>query len=248
MGRRLRPGAVRLRPVDRADRRRPRPLVRPRPASSRARRRRRRPPVRTGAGGAAAALAADGVGLRLAVGDIDAVVTGDPVRTCARLLYGADFPPVTDVLRLTDGDVVDCGGGVDVRVIATPGHTPGSTSFVVQLPGGTVLLAGDALWGGFSTEIGSDLAAWRRSLERLADVTKRRSRDRERVGREVEADAGRLPRSEPEPPEPAQLSVRPDDRRDVVADVELHDLVAGTVAVVSHDARHPDATVRRYDV
>jgi len=48
---------------------------------------------------------------------------------------------------LTDGDVLTAGG-VALRCIHTPGHTPGSTSFALQSDGKTVLFTGDTLFRG----------------------------------------------------------------------------------------------------
>ena len=48
---------------------------------------------------------------------------------------------------LTDGDVLTAGG-VALRCIHTPGHTPGSTSFALESDGKTVLFTGDTLFRG----------------------------------------------------------------------------------------------------
>lgn len=119
--------------------------------------------------GGAAALAAHGAPLLVHPGDLEAVRTGDPVLTTASLLYGASFPPVAEAVALDDGAVLRCGEA-SIHVVATPGHTPGSVCFLLKLGGRRILLAGDTLFGGFSAAIGSDLEAWRRSLERIADL------------------------------------------------------------------------------
>jgi glyoxylase-like metal-dependent hydrolase (beta-lactamase superfamily II) len=51
------------------------------------------------------------------------------------------FPPVAVGERLTDGQVLDVGGGL--RIVATPGHTPGHVSLLHE-PTAT-LITGDAL-------------------------------------------------------------------------------------------------------
>lgn len=56
-------------------------------------------------------------------------------------LSGGGFPPVAVGERLTDGQVLDVGGGL--RVLATPGHTPGHVSLLHE-PTAT-LITGDAL-------------------------------------------------------------------------------------------------------
>lgn len=56
-------------------------------------------------------------------------------------LFRDDFDHVGLTLALIDGDVELAPG---LRALATPGHTPGHQSFAVELPGRTVVLAGDA--------------------------------------------------------------------------------------------------------
>ena len=109
-----------------------------------------------------------GLGLPVLVhdGDAEAVRTGDPELTCAQSLYGVPFPAF-EPQPVEDGDTIDLGE-VRVEVLHTPGHTPGSLCVVVETAGRRVLLAGDTLWGGFSSAIRSDADDWQRSLHRLA--------------------------------------------------------------------------------
>jgi hydroxyacylglutathione hydrolase len=94
--------------------------------------------------------------LHLHPAEHEAVRSGDDVMTTARPLYDREFPPL---------EAEDFDGGV--RVIHTPGHSPGSVCFLLETGGRRVLLAGDTLWGGFHPAFGSDIDAWRRSLDRL---------------------------------------------------------------------------------
>jgi glyoxylase-like metal-dependent hydrolase (beta-lactamase superfamily II) len=55
---------------------------------------------------------------------------------------GGGFPPVAVGERLSDGQVLDVGGGL--RIVATPGHTPGHVSLLHE-PTAT-LITGDALF------------------------------------------------------------------------------------------------------
>lgn len=55
---------------------------------------------------------------------------------------GAGFPPVVVGERLSDGQVLDVGGGL--RIVATPGHTPGHVSLLHERTG--TLITGDALF------------------------------------------------------------------------------------------------------
>ncbi len=48
---------------------------------------------------------------------------------------------------LVDGDVLRAGA-LALRCLHTPGHTPGSTSFALEDPGGTLLFTGDTLFAG----------------------------------------------------------------------------------------------------
>jgi glyoxylase-like metal-dependent hydrolase (beta-lactamase superfamily II) len=57
-------------------------------------------------------------------------------------LAGTGFPPVAVGERLSDGQVLGVGGGL--RVVATPGHTPGHVSLLHE-PTAT-LITGDALF------------------------------------------------------------------------------------------------------
>jgi glyoxylase-like metal-dependent hydrolase (beta-lactamase superfamily II) len=61
-------------------------------------------------------------------------------RLVARRQLG--FPPATAGERLADGQVLDAGGGL--RVVATPGHSPGHISLLHE-PTGT-LITGDAIF------------------------------------------------------------------------------------------------------
>lgn len=70
---------------------------------------------------------------------------------------------------LEDNDVIDLGGGVELRVLHLPGHTPGSVGFYLEGEG--ILFAGDSVCG-LGVPDGSlpsliDLEAYERSLVRL---------------------------------------------------------------------------------
>ena len=89
-----------------------------------------------------------------------AELTGAPVRAVGR---GHD--------DLADGDVVRVGG-LEARVVATPGHTSDSVSFA--LPADHALLTGDTVLGRGTTVVAHPdgaLAAYLASLERLAALT-----------------------------------------------------------------------------
>jgi glyoxylase-like metal-dependent hydrolase (beta-lactamase superfamily II) len=84
-------------------------------------------------------------------------------------LLGTSVPQTCEI----DGDLVDDGtiraGELSVAVMHTPGHTPGSVSFVVSGAQGTVAFTGDTLFrGGIGrTDLwGGDGALILRSIER----------------------------------------------------------------------------------
>ncbi len=85
--------------------------------------------------------------------------------TSVKLLRGK--LPKDGVRLLADGEVINLGGGVQLRVIFTPGHTVDSTCYYLEDEG--VLFTGDTFLGGSTTTV-SDLGAYRRSLRTLADL------------------------------------------------------------------------------
>ena len=101
------------------------------------------------AGGAADLVARTGAPLAVHERDAAFVERGevpayDPSLWAGRLLTRMSrggFPPVAVGERLTDGQVLDVAGGL--RVVATPGHTPGHVSLLHE-PTAT-LITGDAL-------------------------------------------------------------------------------------------------------
>ena len=97
-----------------------------------------------------------------------AELTGAPTRAVGR---GHD--------DLGDGDVVRAGG-LELRVVATPGHTSDSLSFA--LAADHALLTGDTVLGRGTTVVAhpdGELAAYLASLERIAAPDRRRRGDRD---------------------------------------------------------------------
>lgn len=116
---------------------------------------------------AAALFARDfGTKLWLHEADREQVEMGDSVRTTAAILYGREFPAAKVDGLLSDGDVFSWPNAT-VRVIHTPGHTPGGVCFRVETDGVSILVAGDTLWGGSCDKIGTDEKKWRESLDKL---------------------------------------------------------------------------------
>lgn len=98
--------------------------------------------------------------------DIRQVEEGDSEMTSASLLYGTESVPCKVDGQIKEGDIWQ-GDELTVEAIYTPGHTMGSVSFAVEESGYRLLIAGDAVWGGFSEKIGSSESAWRESLDKL---------------------------------------------------------------------------------
>jgi glyoxylase-like metal-dependent hydrolase (beta-lactamase superfamily II) len=99
----------------------------------------------------------------------------DPSRLTGRLLRRVPlgrFEPVSTARTLRDDEVLDVGGGL--RVIHTPGHTPGHLSFLHE-PTGTLFI-GDALrnWGGVlgfpPSAFAADLEQSRQTVRRLGEA------------------------------------------------------------------------------
>ncbi|TWF77743.1 glyoxylase-like metal-dependent hydrolase (beta-lactamase superfamily II) [Pseudonocardia hierapolitana] len=95
-----------------------------------------------------------------------AALTGAPVRALdPSLVLGSE--------ALGDGDVV-AAAGVELRVVATPGHTSDSLSFLLDGPGADqAVLTGDTILGRGTTVIAHPdgaLGPYLASLRRLADL------------------------------------------------------------------------------
>jgi len=75
--------------------------------------------------------------------------------------------PRTGVRTFAPDTVIDLDGGINVRVIKTPGHSTDSICYYIENEG--VLFSGDTLLGSSTTTVG-DLGAYRRSLKTLLDL------------------------------------------------------------------------------
>ena len=111
----------------------------------------------------------------ICLGEGDADFPSDGSKNGFSVFYGQDrtFPPADRLLK--DGDVLPLGNA-SVRVIATPGHTNGSVSFLCERSGEqSFLLTGDTL---FSDNVGrTDLygGSWSllcRSLATLSELSR----------------------------------------------------------------------------
>ncbi len=97
--------------------------------------------------------------------DAKALETGDSVRTAANW-YGTNFPP-TKIDRKLSGSVETLKfGNEELHCIHTPGHTPGSISVYLDRNGKRVLFGQD-IHGPFNKAFGSDISAWKKSMQTL---------------------------------------------------------------------------------
>jgi glyoxylase-like metal-dependent hydrolase (beta-lactamase superfamily II) len=97
--------------------------------------------------------------------DAEPVEQGDG-RMTAAALYNLRFPPMPVDVKLKNDEERLRFGDQELVLLHTPGHTPGSLSVYLDHRG-TRILFGQDIHGPFSAEFGSDLMAWRRSMERL---------------------------------------------------------------------------------
>jgi glyoxylase-like metal-dependent hydrolase (beta-lactamase superfamily II) len=94
-----------------------------------------------------------------------AVTTGDPILTATCFYPGQTFEPFWPGRYLYDSETLHFEG-VRIEVYHTPGHTPGSVCFVVEIDGERIFIGGDTLGGNFMHGV-SDYSSWNTSLTRL---------------------------------------------------------------------------------
>ncbi|MBI3557242.1 MAG: MBL fold metallo-hydrolase [Deltaproteobacteria bacterium] len=68
----------------------------------------------------------------------------------ARIAMSASTKSARPDLKLVDGQIIEVGGGLAVRALATSGHTPDSMTFLVQGDWGQTAFTGDTLFIGGS--------------------------------------------------------------------------------------------------
>ena len=87
-------------------------------------------------------------------------------------LPAGGFPAVEVAATFADATVLPIGGGL--RVVHTPGHTPGHCSFLHESTG--VLITGDSVWNVRGLRFGpagfcTDVAMSQQTIERLSDLS-----------------------------------------------------------------------------
>ena len=116
--------------------------------------------------GAAARFRED-YGSRLIAHEADAAPceSGDRLMTAA-FLYEVRFDPLVIDRKLELEEEVVQVAAVELNVVHTPGHSPGSVSAWLDTAGGRVLFGQD-VHGPFHPDFGSDIASWRESMGKL---------------------------------------------------------------------------------
>jgi glyoxylase-like metal-dependent hydrolase (beta-lactamase superfamily II) len=110
------------------------------------------------------------LGCRILVHELDApaLENADQVRTAASW-YEIELAPLEVDTKLKGRlNRVQCGD-VELHVLHTPGHTPGSVAVYTDIAGKRVLFGQD-IHGPFDEVFGSDIADWRRSMKGLMDL------------------------------------------------------------------------------
>ena len=79
--------------------------------------------------------------------DVDVVLHPEQAGVFARVAAEVGPPPAGSLVPLADGDVLTVGG-MTLRAVHTPGHTPGSSCLVVEGAARTLLVDGDTLFAG----------------------------------------------------------------------------------------------------
>jgi len=100
--------------------------------------------------------------------DAGAVESGDSLKTAANW-YGTTFPPMAVDQKLKGRQETLKFGQEELHCLHTPGHTPGSISLYLDREGKRVLFGQD-IHGPFHAAFGSDIKAWRKSMQILLDL------------------------------------------------------------------------------
>jgi glyoxylase-like metal-dependent hydrolase (beta-lactamase superfamily II) len=97
--------------------------------------------------------------------DAKAVETGDSLKTAANW-YGTTFPPTKVGQKLKGSHEILKFGQEELNCLHTPGHTPGSIAVYLDRDGKRVLFGQD-IHGPFNAAFGSDIEAWKKSMQAL---------------------------------------------------------------------------------
>ena len=106
-------------------------------------------------------------GAKIVIHELDAkaLETGDSIRTAANW-YGTTFPPTKIDRKLKGARETLKFGNEELHCLHTPGHTPGSIAVYLERSGQRVLFGQD-IHGPFNKAFGSDIEAWKKSMQAL---------------------------------------------------------------------------------
>lgn len=96
--------------------------------------------------------------------ELPAIEEGRPDLTAADW-YGVKYRPVKVEMLVKDKENLPLGG-LTLNIVHTPGHTPGSICIYTDIEEERILFGQD-IHGPFDPAWGSDLKAWRKSMEKL---------------------------------------------------------------------------------
>jgi glyoxylase-like metal-dependent hydrolase (beta-lactamase superfamily II) len=97
--------------------------------------------------------------------DANAMESDDSIRTAADW-YGTTFPPTAIDQKLNGAYGILKFGKEELHWLHTSGHTPGSISLYLDR-GGKRILFGQDIHGPFHKSFGSDIEAWKKSMQAL---------------------------------------------------------------------------------
>jgi glyoxylase-like metal-dependent hydrolase (beta-lactamase superfamily II) len=97
--------------------------------------------------------------------DAKAVETGDSLKTAVNW-YGTTFPPTKVDHKIKGLHEILKFGSEELHCLHTPGHTPGSIAIYMDRDGKRVLFGQD-IHGPFNDAFGSDIEAWKKSMQTL---------------------------------------------------------------------------------
>ncbi|MGD0279361.1 MAG: MBL fold metallo-hydrolase [Smithella sp.] len=100
--------------------------------------------------------------------DARAVEGGDSLKTAANW-YGTTFPPTAVDRKLKGAHETLTFGREELHGLHTPGHTPGSIALYLDREGKRVLFGQD-IHGPFHAAFGSDIEAWKKSMQALLNL------------------------------------------------------------------------------
>lgn len=119
-------------------------------------------------GGAAFIREATGGRVLIHRAEAEVLRQGDEKRSAADW-YGLPLEPVEPDQELTGEETIGLGDGQTLRLLAAPGHTPGSLVAWLDTTEGRVLFGQD-IHGPFSPTFGSNLDQWAKSMKRLLEL------------------------------------------------------------------------------